>query len=385
MNLRGVISLPSKPLSAMLAFTVFACVGVSQANAQVTSQGGVTAISVGQSGAVDFVNAKAMPLPANNSPVDPQAQINALMSKASLGTPGFSAGADGNGSGALSPVFLGTPAAADDGIASQDFGTQNHPFSTARADLYTTATNTNYPYAPAGKLFFQIGSSNYICSASLIKKGVVVTAAHCVANYGAKAFYHNWQFVPGYRNGSAPYGVWTVKTAYVLTAYYNGTDACYQYGVICPDDVAVLILNPSGTSYPGSTTGYFGYGYNGYGFAGSTTQITQLGYPAGLDNAAYMERNDSYGYKNSTYSSNTIIGSNMNGGSSGGPWLVNFGIPATLTGETNGSAPSSDVVVGVTSWGYTSNTPKEQGAAPFTSGNIVPLVSAACTAVPGAC
>ena len=130
---------------------------------------------------------------------------------------------------------------------------------------------------------------------------------------------------------------------------------------------------------------FIGYGYNGYGFAGSTTQITQLGYPAGLDNAAYMERNDSYGYKNSTYSSNTIIGSNMNGGSSGGPWLVNFGIPATLTGETNGSAPSSDVVVGVTSWGYTSNTPKEQGAAPFTSGNIVPLVSAACTAVPGAC
>jgi V8-like Glu-specific endopeptidase len=379
MNLKNVFK-AGKPLSAMLAFTVFASIGVGLANAQVTSQGGVTTLAVGGGdGAIDFVNAKAMPLPASNSPVDPQAQINALRSSPSYGVSGSSAGA--TGTGAQSPVFLGEPAGDDGGIGSQDFGTQNHPFTTVRADLYTTATNTNYPYRAAGKLFFQIGSSNYICSASMIKKGIVVTAAHCVANYGAKQFYHNWQFVPGYRNGSAPYGVWTAKSATILTAYYNGTDGCYQYGVICPDDVAVLTLN--GT--PGNTTGWFGYGWNGYGFAGTITQITQLGYPVGLDNAAYMERTDTYGYTNSTYSHNTIIGTNMNGGSSGGPYLVNFGLPAALTGETNGSAPASQIVVGVNSWGYTSTAPKEGGAAPFTSGNIVPIVTAACTATPGNC
>jgi hypothetical protein len=43
------------------------------------------------------------------------------------------------------------------------------------------------------------------------------------------------------------------------------------------------------------------------------------------------------------------------------------------------------VVVGVTSWGYTSNLIKQQGASPFTSGNIVPIVNAACGAVPAAC
>jgi hypothetical protein len=32
----------------------------------------------------------------------------------------------------------------------------------------------------------------------------------------------------------------------------------------------------------------------------------------------------------------------------------------------------------VTSWGYVSSAIKQQGASPFTSTNIVPLVNAAC-------
>jgi V8-like Glu-specific endopeptidase len=271
-------------------------------------------------------------------------------------------------------------------VTPEDFGSNNHPFTTARADLFTETTNTTYPYRAAGKLFFNEPAGTFICSASLIKRGIVVTAAHCVANYGKKQFYSGWQFVPAYRNGSAPYGVWTVRQAIVLTAYYNGTDNCAVYGVVCPDDVAVLILNTQNSGYVGTTVGWFGYWYGGGFTSNGLTQITQLGYPAGLNNAVYMERNDSYGYKSSSNSNNTIIGSNMNGGSSGGPWLVNFGLPYTLTGESNGSGYSfTNAVVGVTSWGYTSNSPKEQGAAPFTSGNIQTLLNAACGATPGAC
>ncbi len=289
----------------------------------------------------------------------------------------------------MSPGFVGAPAASEGGIAPQDYGTNNHPFSTAKADLSSggvTPTNTYFPYRPAGKLFFNMGSATYICSASLIKRGVAVTAAHCVANFGQKQFYTNWQFIPGYRNGAAPYGTYTVARASLLSSYYNGTDSCYQSGVICTNDVAVLVLNtnPSG-AYPGNSTGWFGYATGGYGFVNNQTQITQLGYPAGLDNGVYMERNDSSGFKNTTYSNNTIIGSNMDGGSSGGPWIVNFGIAPTLTGETNGSAPNRNIVVGVTSWGYTSTAVKEEGASAFTSTNITTLVNGACTAIPAAC
>jgi len=363
-----------------------------QSTAQVRNVNGFTVFNVqtpgGQPANVDFVHAKPMQLPINYSTVDQtQFLLQALVSTPALGTPGHSSGAEGTGT--VNPVFLGTPAAPNNnGITPQDFGTDNHPFSTARADLNsggTFATNTAYPYRSAGKLFFSIGTSSYMCSASLIKRGVVVTAAHCVANYGKSQFYNGFQFVPGYRNGAAPYGTSTVHQVWVKTAYYNGTDSCYQNGVICPDDVAVLILNTNSGAYVGSSTGWFGYGYGGWGFAGSQTHITQIGYPVGLDNGAYMERNDSSGFTNSTYSNDTIIGSNMDGGSSGGPWIVNFGISPTLTGETNGSAPNSNIVVGVTSWGYISTGPKEEGASPFTSNNIASLVNSACAAVPAAC
>ena len=373
-------------LIVMLAFTVIACVGAGVANAQVKHVAGLTVLNVQESQPeVDFVNATAMPLPLNPLPADETgAMIEAMTSAASLGTPDYSTGAKGTGS--TSPRFLGTPAAAESGVTPEDFGTNNHPFSTARADLYTLNTNTTYPYRAAGKLFFKIGTSSFICSASLIKRGIVVTAAHCVANYGRSQFYSGWQFVPAYRNGSAPFGTWTVKQAWIKTAYFNGTDGCAVFGVVCPDDVAVLILNTQAGGYPGTSTGWLGYGWNGYSFTSNhLTHITQLGYPAGLDSAAYMERNDSQGYVSAGNSNNTVIGSNMNGGSSGGPWIANFGLPPVLTGETNGSAPAANTVVGVTSWGYISNAPKEQGASPFTSNNIVSLISSACTATPAAC
>jgi hypothetical protein len=219
----------------------------------------------------------------------------------------------------------------------------------------------------------------------LIRRGVVVTAAHCVANYGRREFYRNWRFVPGYRNGAAPFGVWSARVAVILTSYWNGTDGCAVFGVVCPNDVAVLLLNTIGGAYPGTNTGWYGYGWNGYGFAGALTQITQLGYPGCLDNALVMERNDSFGYVSIPLSRNTIIGSLMCEGSSGGPWLVNFGIPPRRTGTTPGFAADPNIVVGVSSWGYRNRAIKQMGASPFTNGNILPLVNTACRFAAVAC
>jgi V8-like Glu-specific endopeptidase len=368
-----------------------------QESTLITTRGAVTVTTItnaASAAGVDFVNAKPKELPAV-APSGADAQLdlmNALTAPRQAGSPGSSAGSVGTG--AASPVTLGTPTAeslvnelsTNLGILPQEFGTTNHPFSTARVNLTPALADTSYPYRAAGKLFFVDGGSTYLCSASLIKRGVVVTAAHCVANFGKKQFYSKWQFVPAYRNGSAPYGVWTVREAVVLTSYYSGTDSCASAGVVCTDDMAVLLLNPSGATYPGTSTGWYGYGYNGYGFTSSAlTQVSQLGYPVCLDNGLQMERNDSYGYRSPANSNNTIIGTLMCGGSSGGPWLVNLGVRPALTGTTAGTAPDANIVVGVTSWGYTSNGPKETGASAFTSTNIVTLVNTACAAVPGAC
>lgn len=335
---------------------------------------------------IDYVNAKPMPLP-KTSAASPDL-IRALTFKSpSLGTPSVVAGRVGNGQ--LAPVWLGTPtSAADDEIAPQEFGTNNHPFSTARADL-NIPTNTAFPYSASGKLFFNDGAGTFVCSASLIKRGVVVTAAHCVARFGQSRFYTNFRFVPGYRNGLAPFGVWS-GVPFVLTSYFNGTNPCTTAGVVCRDDVAVIRLTsqaayPGAIAYPGTATGFYGFGVNGFGFtAAKLTHITQIGYPVCLDNGQLMERNDSHGFTNAAQVNNTIIGSLMCGGSSGGPWLVNFGIRPVLTGTTAGTASLANIVVGTTSWGFVSTAPKQQGASPFLSTNIIPLVNAACT-VAAAC
>jgi V8-like Glu-specific endopeptidase len=342
---------------------------------------------------VDYVNARPLPLPiaAGFSEAAAQADlIAALASPAARPTslPVFVRGSTGDGQ--ARPVYLGKPnrGAIEDEYAPQEFGTTNHVFSTARADGYTGSTNQIYPYRASGKVFFTKPgvSGTFICSASLIKKGVVVTAAHCVSEFGANRFYTNFRFVPGYKNGNAPYGTWAARTVFVLTAYLNGSDPCSVAGVICRDDVAVVVLAPQGSSLPGTNTGWYGYGYNNAGFNPSgQAHITQIGYPACLDNGALMERNDSQGFKSAAHTNNTLLGSLMCGGSSGGPWLVNFGRRPTLTGTTSGSSPQVNTVVGVTGWGSTSTGPKQMGASPFLNTNIQNLVTAACNPNPAHC
>jgi hypothetical protein len=151
----------------------------------------------------------------------------------------------------------------------------------------------------------------------------------------------------------------------------------------------VIVLNPQSGRYAGVITGWYGYGWNGYSYNSSQQAlISQLGYPVALDNGLLMERGDSQGYTSAPNSNNTIIGSLMTGGSSGGPWLVNLGLTTAVASPTTfGFAASHNIVVGVTSWGYTNTSPgpKQQGAAPFTSGNIVVLVNTVCAHTPGAC
>jgi V8-like Glu-specific endopeptidase len=333
---------------------------------------------------IDFANARALPLPAPN--IAPPTQADALLRTPTLGAPGSVSG--GIGDGKQYPVRLAIPKSitSEDQVTPQEFGTSSQPFTSNRVNALGDNTQFYYAYRPTGKLFFNIGSATYVCSASLIKPGVVVTAAHCVANFGQRQFYSNWVFVPSYSNGVAPYGVWRAASATVMSTYYYGTDSCAVSGIVCQNDVAVLTLQPQGGVYAGNRTGWYGYGWNGYGFNGSAQAlIDQLGYPVALDGGLLMQRNDSQGYTSSSFSNNTIIGSLMTGGSSGGPWHVNLGIAPTLSGTSFGNAAARNTVVGVTSWGYTSTTVKQQGASPFTSGNIVPLVNAVCGATPGAC
>jgi V8-like Glu-specific endopeptidase len=327
----------------------------------------------------------------------------------------------------------GTPAAgqvpgnsAAPGVGTNAFGLNDSfrwPYTIARVAVtgspYVSASNllvpaASAPYRFSGKLWMRFGANSwFVCTASLVKRALLVTAAHCVHNYGQgqAGFANEVRWYPSnYDAAGGPWGYYSGTTWIIPGVYSTGTDTCQSgaIGVVCNNDIAVVRLAPKNNTFPGSTLGgWHTYGWNGYSYITSpvfgnatVAQITQIGYPVAIDNGYQMLRGDSYGKyiqatgANGKVLKNTQLGSAMTGGSSGGPWLVNYGTQPTVTGSANlGNAAVRNVVVGVTSWGYTAVGINVQGASFFGqnaefpladyggygAGNIGRMIQAGCT------
>lgn len=265
-------------------------------------------------------------------------------------------------------------------VSPQACGCLGHPFTTKRSGA--AATNKTKimkkaPWSGIGKLIMRFGEQWYVCSASVIDRGLVVTAAHCVHNFGLESY--GWAdeviFEPGRHKNHRPMGKWRAKEYWIPTVYWNGTDTCTVPGVVCENDIAILVMKKKLGKFIGKKSHIFDYGINNYSytdFLGETVaQITQMGYPADLDEGRQMIRTDSLGYQASP--SNVVIGSDQAGGSSGGPWIVNFGKDY----QSYSSIPTAHEtrVVGVTSWGYNDCTVKVQGASRFSTNTSFPTMS----------
>lgn len=335
-------------------------------------------------------SARPLPLPLPAGAVSGAALEGVFAERARVGrVPGHVDGGVGDpkGEGVPSLRLPATRAAKADVASPQDYGVGLIPFTTSR--VRTQASNSTaqvqYPFSAAGRLFFKVGAGSAWCSAALVGKGVVLTAAHCVTSFGTGALYGSFEFVPAFDNGKAPFGRWKGERVYLLSSYFDGTDSCAVAGVICENDVALLVVTPQRNKLPGTTAGWFGYGYDGFGYGTGYGQIDQLGYPATLDRGNLMQRNASMAAIKAEFAGNQIIGSLMTGGSSGGPWVVNLGVAPALNGTTFGAEAARNVIVGVTSWGYVDTSVKVQGASPFTASNIKVLMDAACRDYPTRC
>jgi V8-like Glu-specific endopeptidase len=78
-------------------------------------------------------------------------------------------------------------------VEPEMFGSAGLRFTSSRLVTDAVASlggETRYPYALTGQLFFKIGSSTYVCSATVQRLGVITTAGHCVAD-GHGHFYSN--------------------------------------------------------------------------------------------------------------------------------------------------------------------------------------------------
>ena len=251
---------------------------------------------------------------------------------------------------------VGGVASAPDMQVPMSYGTDGCHFSSSRLNPRTI--DARYPYRAVGKLFFtQPGIGDFVCSGAVLRPRVVVTAGHCVhsGNGLQSGWFTNFLFCPAYRGGpSTRYGCWTTSYASVTSTWYAGggtfpNAADYAMFEIVDRSIAGVIRRIA------DLTGYFGY----QTLALSANHVHMLGYPVGFSGGARMHQVAS-GRCYSGGSNTERYGSDMRGGSSGGPWVMDFGIPANGQTVSNPSGPN--LIVGITSYTSTSTSPKYEGS-----------------------
>lgn len=105
----------------------------------------------------------------------------------------------------------------------------------------TTRDEILDPAAPEfsahGKVFFTIPSGaeagDYVCSGTAVNsrnRSVVWSAGHCVFPEDGTQFVTNWIFVPGYHEGSQPYGQWPAKRLATTGPWQEVTNIKYDLG-----------------------------------------------------------------------------------------------------------------------------------------------------------
>ncbi len=271
------------------------------------------------------------------------------------------------------PLFSPQAQTANNTPQPNNYGTQNAQFTSSR--LIPLSADREYPYRAVGKLFFSDQSGgNYVCSGAVLRPRIVLTAGHCVhkGSGGSNGFYKNFLFIPAYRDGMAPYGKWSWRWVITTGEWANG-----KGNVPNAADFAIIEVQDQSNKKIADLTGYFGYRTQ----ALLPNHATLLGYPCNLDSCEKMHQVTAESY--SSGGSNTVLyGSDMRGGSSGGPWVQNFGAPAT--GQTAGKNTGVNQIIGVTSYGYVSTEPLVQGSS-ILNQSFLNILDSACKAKPGNC
>jgi V8-like Glu-specific endopeptidase len=179
---------------------------------------------------------------------------------------------------------------------------------------------TSYPNRVHGKVFFtKPGVGNFVCSGTVVNgvnDSTVVTAGHCLNDNGVWST--NFAFVPGYRDGQAPFGVWAASNLYATQPWVLAENLRYDFGS------AVVARNSAGEELEDVV------GARGIAFSQPVQQSYRShGHPAGspFNGSKLWACESDFGFHDyplpNQGPATLAIGCNMTGGSSGGGWVIN--------------------------------------------------------------
>jgi V8-like Glu-specific endopeptidase len=162
-----------------------------------------------------------------------------------------------------------------------------------------------------GALFLRQGTADHFCTASVVDspgRDLLVTAAHCIHGGKGGSYRQDIVFIPGYRDGQAPFGIWTVRQLLVAPQWADASDPDFDVGFVVLNSLGGKnIEDILGANRLGLDTGYqYVVRVTGYPSSGAAP-ITCLNQTS--EESASQLRFECGGYT---------------GGTSGSPFMTNF-------------------------------------------------------------
>lgn len=184
-----------------------------------------------------------------------------------------------------------------------------------------------------GALFEHDASGAHFCTASVVSSpglNLLITAAHCINGGNGRGYNKDIVFIPDYRDGTAPFGIWTPQRLLVAPQWAASADPDY--------DVGFVVLQPLNGQNIQQVLGGNQLGFD----SGYQYLVRVTGYPSSADapitcvNWTSRESVTQLQFNCGGYT----------GGTSGSPWVVGYS-PRSRSGTIVG------VIGGYEQGGYT--------------------------------
>lgn len=212
------------------------------------------------------------------------------------------------------PVVVESPAPA--AIADR-----NYPFKFTRRTF--KGSPRAMPASTMGRVFFTNSATGarFTCSGAAINSAnlsLVLTAGHCLHAGPSGSWHSNWVFVPGYRDGAAPHGVWAATLLGTHSAYSATGDHRFDVGLatVAPKSgrKLVSVVGGQGITFSAEPRGWhrvFGYAFRPDRLRARRLQVCSG--PFGRIDGADAGGAVAVG-----------MGCDLAGGISGAPWIRDF-------------------------------------------------------------